>query len=333
MGTIHLASARAQATVSTTAGMLVDAHFDVDGRRREPFARAPWITADGLDGLPAHLRMLGAEFVAVPFGSSARPAALAEEWDRLIPAEPPTQPHGHGANGEWLVVARGADWVTLAIDYPLPDDISRLERTIRLRSDSAAIDFELIVSARRSTRTAIGLHPILRLPAAPGDLELLVEFDRGFSYPGRVWPEAGATEPARTFDSLDCVAAPGGHTVDLSRLPLGAPAEDVLLLAGVTGPVTAKFHDDCTTLRLDWDRAILPSLLLWLSDRALQERPWSGTYRALGVEPIAAAFDFDNSVSVAANPLNLAGYSTAVDVPADMPVHIRYSIEVGSHSH
>lgn len=310
--------------------MLLDADFVVDGRSVRPFARADWIGELDDDSVPGHLRMLGAEFVAVPFGSSGAPANLATEWSWLVSENPPARPHGPSADDEWIVVGQGEDWVTFALDYPEPYAVSRLERTVRLRADSASIDFELTVTARRAGRTAIGLHPILRLPDEAGDLELRAEFATGFTYPGSIWPGAGVTAPARTFDSLGEVPGAAQESVDLSRLPLPHECEDVLLLAGVSEPVTAVYHDDLSTVRIDWDRGILPSLLLWISDRALQEEPWGGRYRGLGVEPIAAAFDFDDAVSVASNPVSLAGYPTSVELSPTTPVVIRYSIEVGS---
>ncbi len=43
--------------------------------------------------------------------------------------------------------------------------------------------------------------------------------------------------------------------------------------------------------------------MLWISDRALQEAPWNGRYRGLGVEPVAAAFDFGEAASAGPNPI------------------------------
>ena len=330
MPEITLASDWVEATVSPTAGMLVNAIFTIDGRTHHPFARAPWIGEAGLDDQPGHLRMLGAEFVAVPFGSVGAPARLSPAWQSLVPAENPERPHGRSADEDWSVVESRPDRVSLALDYPKPAGISRVERTITLRPGAAAIDFTLTLHARETVSTAVGLHPILRLPVEPGALELDVDFSRGFTYPGYVWPGVGPTLPGSTFVALDAVPARDGGAVDLSRLPLGSGTEDVVLLADVRGPLVARFRDEGTRVRLDWDRRVIPHLMLWLSDGVLAEEPWNRRYRGLGVEPIAAAFDFDNVVSTHPNPLTDAGHVTSVLVTPGRALHIEYSVEVSS---
>jgi hypothetical protein len=325
---IRLSTGRARAVVSTTAGMLLDASFTLDGVEHRPFARAPWLDAPGnedLDGQPGHLRVLGGEFVAVPFGSVGAPEPISPEWSGVVPAASPLRPHGPSADDEWMIVESTGDSVILALDYAEPSGIRRLERSIRIREDAPALDFSLTLHARRPVDTAVGLHPILRLPTTPGALELAVEFERGFTYPGPVWPGAGPTRPGQTFSSLDSVPAHAG-TVDLSRLPLERPTEDVVLLAGATSALHARFLDSMTHVMLDWDRGIVPHLMLWLSDAVLEETPWNGRYRGLGVEPIAAAFDFPNEVSIGANPLAEAGFRTQVHVEPEAPVCIRYSV-------
>lgn len=325
MAEVHLSSAHARAVVSTTAGMLMEAVFVLDGIEHRPLARAPWIGEDGLYEHPGHLRALAGEFVAVPFGSAGSPPSVTAEWRGILPVESPPRPHGPSADDEWTIVDSTDDTALLALDYPEPSSISRLERSIRVRADAPALEFALTVSSRRPVDTAIGLHPILRLPVTAGDLELSAEFDRGFTYPGPVWPGVGPTRPGQTFSALDSVPA-GSGSVDLSRLPLTRATEDVVLLAGVRSALHARFADSATHLVLDWDRALLPHLMLWLSDTALEEEPWSGRYRGLGVEPVAAAFDFPNSVSTGPNPLSDAGFPTHVHVEPGAPLRIEYSM-------
>jgi hypothetical protein len=99
----------------------------------------------------------------------------------------------------------------------------------------------------------------------------------------------------------------------------------VLLLTVVRGPVEARFADGCGVV-LDWDRTVLPSVLLWISDRALGGDPWEHRYRGLGVEPVAAAFDLPPAVSTGPNPLAAAGVRTAVPVDPEHPLMVRSSI-------
>jgi hypothetical protein len=304
--------------------MLLGARFERAGAVVEPFARAPW-PRDPARGRPAHLDVLGGEFAAVPFGSAGLPGDAGGGWAALGPAEPPALPHGFAANADWTVLAADDRSIRLACDDPVDPVVRRLERTVALRTGDPGIDVELVVHARRPGAAPIGLHPVLRLPDAPASLALEVPFDVGFTYPGTVPPGAGAALPGQRFSSLDAVPGPAGP-VDLSRLPLDRPVEDVLLLTGVRGPVVARFGDDGTGVVLDWDRTVLPSVLLWISDRALGGDPWEHRYRGLGVEPVAAAFDLPPAVSAAPNPLAAAGVPTAVRLEPGRPLVVRSSI-------
>ncbi|MGX5682887.1 hypothetical protein [Schumannella luteola] len=333
MTDITLAGACATAVLTPVAGMLLDAAFVVEGRTHRPFARAPWLGEAGLDEHPGHLRELAGEFVAVPFGSAGAPSELSPEWAGIVPPEDPARPHGASADDAWDVVDRSDSSVTLGLEYDETEAVERLERTVSVRQDAPALDFTLTLHSRRPVETAVGLHPILRLPSAPGELVLDADFEAGYTYPGPVWPGSGPTRPGQTFTSLAAVPARAGGTVDLSRLPLAEATEDVVLLAGARGPVEARFADSHTRVMLDWDRSLVPHVMLWISDRALQEEPWRGRYRGLGVEPIAAAFDFANEVSVGRNPLNAAGHRTSIHVDPRSPVTIRYSVEVSSLAH
>ncbi len=80
-------------------------------------------------------------------------------------------------------------------------------------------------------------------------------------------------------------------------------------------------------MRLSWDTDILPSCLLWPSDRALADPPWNQRFRGLGIEPIAGVFDAAREVAIERNPLNDEGVRTAVSIEPGNPVTIRYRIE------
>lgn len=329
---IELVGRLARATVSPLAAMVVDGVFLVGDREHRPLARAPWIGEPGLDEHPGHLRILGGDFVGLPFGASGEPAGLDPEWRGLIPAVAPEPPHGRAAEEEWEVVDLSPSRVRLVLDYPADSPIERVERTIAVREDAPALDFELVVRARRAAEVSLALHPILRLPAEPRALSIEVPFGRGFTYPGRIDPGAGPTAPWREFSRLDAVPArpstPGGASVDLSRVPLEWPVQDNVLLADVTGPVVATYSDTGTRVTIDWDRAVLPHVMVWLSDGVIDEEPWRGRYRGLGVEPLAAAFDFADAVSTAPNPLTERGVRTAVRLDPQQPLVVRHSWEV-----
>ena len=45
------------------------------------------------------------------------------------------------------------------------------------------------------------------------------------------------------------------------------------------------------SLTLDWDHALLPDLMLWVSHGGRLHAPWNGRHFALGVEPVNGAWD------------------------------------------
>jgi hypothetical protein len=312
------------ATLSTNAAMLLDAVFDLEGQDARPFARAPWL-GDPPPGLPGHLAELAGEFVCVPFGSAALPAEASPHWAGLG-ASAPVPPHGPSADGEWMLTSSTPTTATFAMEYPAHGAVELIERTVAAASDGIGLDFSLTVHVREATRVPIGVHPILRLPERPGALVLSAQFAEGFTYPARVHGTS-VTRPGRTFASLQEVPSEHGM-LDVSRLPLDRPVEDVLQLCGVLGPVTADFTDEGFRLTLDWDREALPSLLIWLSDRALAEEPWNSRYRGLGLEPVASAFDLPPSVSASRNPISDRGHITAVALRPGEPWRFSSSVRI-----
>lgn len=336
MQLIEISSALVRASVATTAAMVVDAGFEVGGRTVRPYARAPWIGEAGLEAHPGHVRVLGGDFVGLPFGAAGTPHDVIESWTSVEATAAPEPAHGYAGDADFTVTHRENGAVTLRLDFPESEAIEYIERTIRASAEAPRLDFELVIHARRDTAVPVGLHPILRLPEAAGDLRLTLDFERGYTYPGTVPPGAALTAPGAEFGALNAVPALGAGTIDISALPLndsaGAPSEDIVLLANALGPLRARYLDDNTEVVLDWDRNLIPSLMLWISDRALVDEPWNGRYRGLGTEPIASAFDFPASTSLGPNPLATAGYRTAVTVSAAQPVTIRHSVQVSSIS-
>ena len=315
-----------EATVAARAGMLMGARFRVGDAWFSPFAAAPWAgQLPRTNGLPGHVAVLGGEFVGVPFGSSLLPGDHPPAWSAHAgtPLAPPE--HGVGADAEWAFTCSTASSATLSMDYPSSSAVSRLERTVEGVEGRPELHFRLVVHARRPAHVPVGLHPVLRLPERPGRLKLSAAFQLGVGYPGTVAGVGTAASPDARFTDLAAVPGPRGP-VDVSRLPLGPPVEDVLQLCGMRGPVRARYLDEGAGVELDWDRRVLPSVLLWVSDRGLGEPPWSGRYRGLGVEPVAAAFDLPPEVSVSDNPLSTGGHRTSVRLDPHDPVVIDYSV-------
>ncbi|TIV47795.1 MAG: hypothetical protein E5V96_01815 [Mesorhizobium sp.] len=217
----------------------------------------------------------------------------------------------------------------LAQDYPAWSSVSRVIRSIKANPDAPALNLTFTVESRRACRIPLGLHPVLDLDRPAGQVRLAADFDFGLTYPATMPPDAMLTMPGHEFSQLSNVPARAGGSVDLSRLPKAQPVEDVVQLCGIRAPVRVDFLDAGARLVIDWDTSVLPSCLIWIGDRALQDVPWKGQFRGLGIEPIAAAFDFAEDVSLADNPIARRGIRTAVEIAPEAPCVIRYRIEAG----
>jgi hypothetical protein len=318
-----------QVSVRSKAAMLWDCNLLLpSGRWFAPFARAPWAEDPAFEPeQPAYLRHLGGEFVCVPFGVGGAPKDLLPGWASDSWKEMNRDPHGYSAGKAWECIAADASQVTLRLQYPAHDDIAYLIRRVSVVHDAPALDFELTIHVRRPTRQPVGLHPILRLPEWPSLLGLETEFAFGLTYPATLPPGISRVGPGQRFERLDSIPGPGGELIDYRLLPKESVTEELLMLCNVRGPVVARYIEEGARMHLSWDTAILPSCLLWVSDRSFADTVWRD-FRGIGIEPIAAVFDAAAKVSINPNPLNQMGVATAVDIDPACPRTIRYRIEV-----
>lgn len=304
------------ATVLTTAAMLAECRFDLGNVSFSPFAKAPWMGSVTDQAISGHLRELGGDFVCLPFGIGRQMPNAPADWAPLLRRAETGPIHGPVADEDWTVLSASDTAITLTLDYPETSPALRVERDIVARTSGPAIDFAFRIFARRNATISTGLHPILRLPDLPGRMHLSGDFDFGMVHPGY---------GGQVFDKLDSVPGPMG-TVDLSRVPLHPRADLNVQLCGMRGPMRAIYPDDRAGVEIDWDRSLLPSVQIWHTDGGIKPAPWHGTYRGIGVEPVASAFDLGAEVSCSPNPINARGVATHIQIDPAAPVTIRHSI-------
>jgi hypothetical protein len=301
-------------------GMTAPLAFSLpSGRRFSPLAVAPWSGESMPPGTPGHLHKLRGVFPCLPFGVAPRPRELAAEWSALVGSAIPDPPHGAAANGDWRRQGRG---MPLSLTYRHGPGSDVLEETQVLRPDasSPAVALEYRATVRGKLRLAFGWHVIVRWPEEAHAIELRPgQFAFGLTYPGIVEPGVMATAPAAEFCDLARVPSREGRLIDLARPAHPAPAEDVVQLCGIDGTFEVRFPLEGAGLRIAWDSRALPSCLLWLSRRGLQEPPWCGRFTGIGIEPIAAAFDLHSEVSLTPNPISARGVATHVALEPDRP--------------
>ncbi|MCK3778170.1 hypothetical protein MZK49_15820 [Ensifer sesbaniae] len=327
-----LAWAHGCLSVQSLGGMLGPVLFLLpDGRHVSPLHVAPWGSDPERDTLPEILQELRGEWPCVPFGSDAD-RALPAGWSATGESfDGAGVPHGHSANAHWDWSACDDRQITMECRYPEDHPIGLLRRRIMPDPSAAAIDITLEIEARRSCRLPIGLHPTFRLPSRPGSVTIEPgAYDRVLSFPGDVEPGAALFSLDRQWPSLGKVETRSGATIDASQVPLTEETEDLLQLCGVDGSLALHYRDEGFRARLTWQKDHFPSLLLWFSNRGRKAYPWNGRHVALGLEPIASAFDLGPAVCTAANPLALSGVATAIAFePGQIFItHYRLSVEV-----
>ena len=115
-----------------------------------------------------------------------------------------------------------------------------------------------------------------------------------------------------------------GSILDVSRVPLLRPTEEILQLLDMPGHASILNTAEGYRVRLSWNPEHYPSTLLWFSNRGRQMPPWNGRHLALGLEPICAAFDLGTQISAGHNPIAGRGVPTARKVRAGERFVTRY---------
>jgi len=335
----RMAWAHGEVSVSAFGGMIGPCAFALPGGRTvRPFHRAPWLAQgddDGADGLLAGLQ---GEWPCVPFGYPTPAPDGPESWPAGWPgdieaAAQVSDVHGYGSAACWTFDETGRDAISMHVDYPDDHTIVRLERVVRPVPDAPALDIDLVIHARRASCEPVGLHGCFRLPPLTGTAVLEPgRFRVGRTHPLTVEPEAPIFAPDTIFDRLGAVAARGGGQIDARRLPFAANGEDLLQLDGSDGhfamAVEGDGPDGGYRVAFDWDADLLPSVLLWYSNRGRSAPPWKNRHLCIGIEPVCSAFGLSPDLSRSDTPISAGGTPTCLNLTPQTPLTIRYRIGV-----
>lgn len=324
---VTLAWPGGSATMEPLGGMVAPLRFTLpDGRQVEPLNIAPWAGEALPPDAPGILRGLRGDFPCLPFGTGDA-GPLAPRWAG-IPHAAAEPPHGAAANGMWEVAVTDG---TLTARFAPPGDGPVAELVQRLVPDGPmAVACTLEVTVRRPCRLPLALHPIFRLSARPRGTRLdLHRHGPVFTHPTLSLADPSPLTPDAEAPGLAALPGRAGGACDFSHLPLPEPVESRLLVSDSAGRVSLH-HAEGWSAHLEWDAAVLPNVMLWVSNGGRGAAPWLGRHVALGVEPCAAAFDLGTEASAGPNPLAARGVVTAVDMAPDRPLRLWHRIAVSA---
>jgi hypothetical protein len=313
-----------EAQLQRLGAMLAPVTFRAPGHADfAPMQVAPWADEPGATALPGILRRLRGEWPCVPFGRTDRPPDLPEGWQPRVPSD--AWGHGFGSHHDWQWLPTDDPLsLGLCITCPAGQPVRRLARWVRAAPDAPALRISLQIEVREPCVLPIALHPTLRLDAGRVDLTV-PHAGPGLTYPVPAEEGISRLRPDAVFTRLDDVPLNGGASLDLSRYPLPFDTEELLQLQDISAPVLLHYVDQRWTLQLDWDRHLLPDLLLWVSHRGRTAPPWNGRHWALGVEPVNGAFDLGR---VAAPPGgHLAARHLGVALHPDQALTLHYRLQ------
>ena len=235
--------------------------------------------------------------------------------------------HGYSSNTDWRLVSQSAEALVIAVDYPEDSPVAGMTRTVRPVAGEAVLDVSVEVRARRPCRRPFGFHPNFALRGEPGSFRIEPgAFSFGLTHPTGERGVSKARADTR-FTALAEVPLADGGSAPFDRLPFAEATEEIVQLCGIDGSVRLVDAAARAAWSLTFDRRVLPSLLLWMSNRGRQYDPWNGRNLCVGVEPVAAAFDLGVAAGLAPNPITAAGVPTALSLDPAAPVTIGFRLK------
>ena len=307
-------------------GMIRDLVVTVDGRRIDPFAKAPWRDLPPDDprfpaGMAPHLAHLSGDFFCAPFSTDDVEGAPG---------------HGKTANSRWRLADRRTLRRALLVRFELEATIAGLSvsKTLLL-VDGHPFLYQQHVLAGADVDIPVAHHTMID---ASGGLELSTSrkaFAETPAVPLEPDPSLGRSLLAYPARGTDLFAFPmtDGSAASLLEFPIGERHTDFVMLAEADrDPHTLgwaiarrRSHDDSVILAKPAD--LLPETMLWYSNRGRDYAPWLGEHAdVLGIEEACSYSLHGWSASMAPNPLTEVGIPTAIKVTKSTPAVVSYAM-------
>ena len=289
----------------------------------QPYYISPWQGEERKIPDPVLVPLRG-DFFCMPFGEESFHRGVLHKC------------HGETAGSKWSFRSlECADGVTcLTLGMKTKKLAGRVTKRLRLL-DGHNVVYVQHELAGFSCTTPLGHHATLALPETEGGLRVAtspVQF--GITSPTPCDNPAEGTYASvlhgQKFKSLTRVPLVWKKPAfaDLSAHPVRTGFTDLLGVFNKPAPTPAW-----TTATVDeqgylWfslkDPAVLPTTMLWVSNKGRHTQPWDGRNRCLGLEDVCGLLAMGLAASVRANVLTRAGVKTAVKLSPKTPTIVNY---------
>jgi len=324
-----------QLSLQPEGGMIGGAEFELPGIGGiKPLTCPEWRDRPGADTWLPLIRNFCGDFVCAPYGAPQIPADLPAEWRNSDGGgiEEDQWFHGHAVNATWEILHDPANpgRGKMTCRPPAPHPFEEVSRDVGLLGDGAGYQVDLKITARAHVAFPLSLHPCFTLPERPGALRLEIpRAGRGWTYPLALVPDFAPIALNARFSSLDAIPKLDGGFADFTHLPPAQRCEALVQIPAPAGEVRLIYDHAGYAVHFNYNATLLPSLVIWVSNCGRDEAPFDGTFRTLGIEAVAGAFDLGPHVSTSpSNPIAQSGLSSFVELPAGEQLLTRSTVRI-----
>lgn len=323
--TLQSPSGLLQAIVDLNGGMLAQVYVVKSNNKVALLHKAPWLKDNYYQDKAGLMEHLSGEWACVPFGFVNTDSSLF-----LANA-----PHGLPCHSTWSVkhLKEDKSSITITYEYPQGNDLKCIERTIELSDHKVNLSFSVI--SNKDCSAPMGVHPVFPTEGYENALELEIAGD-GIVYGIECEPQVSRLVTGAHFESLNAMPLQeqyhnlDGNTsvMDGSCLPKPYHTEEIVQMLHPNGQAILKYKNKGLKLILSWDKDIIPTCLLWMSNYGRKMEPWGGKNCCLGIEPIAGAWDLALESIKESNAVSQYGVATTVPLKAQIPTTFNYQIAI-----
>jgi hypothetical protein len=289
----------------------------------QPYYISPWHDEE-LDIDEAVLRPLRGDFFCMPFGAGSTHRKV----------EYPT--HGEPATERWSFVdnesADGVSELTLKMETKLMPGV--VTKRLRLVDGQNVVYVQHVLDGY-SGKTSLGHHATLAMPEKPGAMRVSTSPTQfGMTDPdGKPFFDGGqyySLPVAKRFSNIKRVPSVWKDPAydDCSSFPRQPGFTDIIAVFAKQGKSPAWTTAVVSSDRYLWfslkDPAVLPTTILWMSNRGRHMAPWNGRNACLGLEEVCGHFASGMATSAKKNMLTEEGIPTTVSLSKRRPTAVNY---------